>query len=421
MQPEPAPKPATRRRSVAEQARRRQEEEKRAQQETQRLQAEERAQRRRRREERIAQAGGQTEQAGILESIQQAGQAGLQAVAPVAEGALTIGQAGAEATLGALQQAGEAGVNLVRDALQPQQEEQEADPALLESVLIEEEEGEIEEEEQQPPTPAEVRADIASGDPERIFGQLERVVATQGDAGEEAVEPPESPRTIQEREDRRTARELERKKGGGLPRTPTFTTPEAQPEAQPEEESPETTPSPERPSPETESPLETIPAERLARGGGRGAYQYSPAGIPLEFVSGAEEEESPPRTRRATGRFGFPLSPREGQKPAQALEELFGRTSPTSPRTTPKAIPPKLKSPKASPDYKEAKPPSPLRLSLAQQALGVDTSSGEGTETDEERRGIDSFFGDRHSQPRSDPESAGEYDLTRFQGGGEDY
>lgn len=68
------------------------------------------------------------------------------------------------------------------------------------------------------PTPAQVALDIASGT-EGIYRQVDRVVKTGGDVLEDPVEAPESPTTIQRREDEKSARELQAKLDAKRPPT----------------------------------------------------------------------------------------------------------------------------------------------------------------------------------------------------------
>jgi hypothetical protein len=69
---------------------------------------------------------------------------------------------------------------------------------------------ELERQTSKAPTPAQVIADVESGD-EGLFRQFGRIVETRGDVLEDPVEAPLSPATIQRREDEASARRLEKK------------------------------------------------------------------------------------------------------------------------------------------------------------------------------------------------------------------
>jgi hypothetical protein len=89
----------------------------------------------------------------------------------------------------------------------------ETDAQRRERAQREQREAEREELERQTaraPTPAQVRADVASGN-EGLFRQFSRIVQTGGDVLEDPVETPESPTTIQRLEDEQSARQLQQK------------------------------------------------------------------------------------------------------------------------------------------------------------------------------------------------------------------
>lgn len=92
---------------------------------------------------------------------------------------------------------------------QDETDEQRRERAQREQLEKEERE-ELERQTAKAPTPAQVQADFESGT-EGIFRQFGRIAQTGGDVLEDPVEAPLSPRTIQQQEDERAARQLQEK------------------------------------------------------------------------------------------------------------------------------------------------------------------------------------------------------------------